>query len=298
MNATLQKISNLTFGTELEYTNITREQAARAIQSVVGGMIELTGGTYNTWTVIAPDGRQWKAVSDSSLGDISTSAEVVSPILTLADMDTLQEVIRALRKAGAQTPACTSQHVHIGVDGWTPRQIANLARIYYKQEMLIMKAVGTLEQRIQRYTKLTDREFVARLEAIKPTTSEELNRAWFGSLNMHPAHYDSHRYHGLNLNNVWRTGTVEFRIFNGVLHAGVAKANILFCLSMAAKALNAKCASTKQPRQYDATSAKYDFRVLLLNLGMNGEEFKNTRMHLLKNLPGSAAWKNGRPEGR
>jgi hypothetical protein len=31
---------------------------------------------------------------------------------------------------------------------------------------------------------------------------------------------------------------------------------------------------------------------------MNGQEFKNTRMHLLKNLPGNAAWKNGRPEGR
>ena len=298
MNAILQKISNLTFGTELEYTYITREHAAQAVQSVVGGRIEHTGGAYDTWTVITPDGRQWKAVSDSSLGDRATSAEVVSPILTLVDMDALQEIVRALRKAGAKTPECTSQHVHIGVDGWTPRQIANLTRIYYKQEMLIMKAVGTLEKRIQRYTKLTDREFIERLEAIKPATNEELNRAWFGRLNMHPDHYDSHRYRGLNLNNVWRTGTVEFRIFNGVSHAGVAKANILFCLTLAAKALSAKCASTKQPRQYDEASAKYDFRVLLINIGMNGEEFKNTRMHLLKNLPGSAAWKNGRPAGR
>ena len=35
-----------------------------------------------------------------------------------------------------------------------------------------------------------------------------------------------------------------------------------------------------------------------LRLGMIGTEFKNTRMHLMKRMPGSAAWKNGRPEGR
>ena len=28
---------------------------------------------------------------------------------------------------------------------------------------------------------------------------------------------------------------------------------------------------------------------------MIGEEFKTARYHLLKNLPGSAAWKRGRP---
>ncbi|MGI6356718.1 MAG: amidoligase family protein [Lentisphaeria bacterium] len=298
MTNTIETIQNLTFGTELEYTHISRQKAAQAIQSVVGGSIRYEGGAYDTWAVDAPDGRVWKAVADSSLGDRATTAEVVSPILRYDDMDTLQEIVRALRKAGAETPECTSQHVHIGVGDWTPRQIANLARIYYKQEALIMKAVGTLPTRIARYTKPTDREFIERLEAAKPATKEELNKAWFGYANPHPDHYEMHRYHGMNLNNVWRTGTVELRIYNGVSHAGVAKANILLALALAAKAVTAKCASTKKPREYSETSAKYDVRVLLLNLGMNGPEFKNTRMHLLKNLPGSSAWKNGRPAGR
>jgi len=294
----VEKIQNLTYGTELEYTGINRETAALAIQSVVGGSIRHTGGAYDAWEVMDMAGRVWKAVTDGSLGDRANSAEVVTPILKYADIKLLQDVIRALRKAGAQTPECTSQHVHVGIQGWTPRQIANLARIYYKQEVLIMKAVGTLPARMAHYTKPTDREFIDRLEAAKPTTDEELNKAWFGRYNPHPEHYENHRYRGLNLNNVWRTGTVEFRIFNGVRHAGVAKANILLALALAAKAFAAKCASSKKPREYSETSAKYDFRVLLLNLGMNGPEFKNTRMHLLKNLPGSAAWKNGRPEGR
>jgi len=298
MNNALDQLKTLTYGTELEYTNISRQRAAMAIFGVIGGTMRYTGGAYDAWTVTAPDGREWNAVSDASLDCRATSAEVVSPILTLADMDTLQEIVRALRKAGAQTPDCTSQHVHIGVGDWTPRQVANLARIYYKQETLILKAVGTLPNRIARYTRPTDREFIDRLEATKPSTREELNEAWFGYACPNPAHYDSHRYRGLNLNNVWRTGTVEFRIFNGVNHAGVAKSNILLCLALAAKARSAKCASTKRPREYSEASAKYDFRVLLINLGMNGEEFKNARMHLLKNLPGSAAWKCGRPEGR
>ena len=298
MTNAIETIKNLTFGTELEYTHLSRERAARAIQSVIGGSIDHAGGSYDAWTVTAPDGRVWKAVSDGSLGDNRTSAEVVTPILRYEDMDNLQEIVRALRKAGAETPSCTSQHVHIGVADWTPRQIANLARIYYKQEVLIMKAVGTLPNRMAHYTKPTDREFIERLEAAKPATKEELNKAWFGYANPNPAHYDNHRYRGLNLNNVWRTGTVEFRIYNGVNHAGVVKANILLAMALAAKALTAKCASTKKPREYSETSAKYDFRVLLLHLGMNGAEFKNTRMHLLKNLPGSSAWKNGRPAGR
>ena len=169
---------------------------------------------------------------------------------------------------------------------------------FYKQEELILKAAGTLERRLRHYTQRTDREFIARLEKAKPTTREALNRAWFGYENPHPEHYDSARYRDINLNNVWRMGTVEFRLFNGTTHAGEVKAHIQLCLAIAAKAKIATCASTKNQRPYNPASARYDLRVFLLRLGMIGPEFKNTRMHLMKRMPGSAAWKNGRPEGR
>ena len=297
-NTMIETAKALTFGTELEYTNISRERAAKAIHTVVGGQVRYTGGGYDEWTVIAPDGRQWKAISDGSLGSRATSAEVVTPILKWADMETLQAVVRELRKAGAKTPDCTSQHVHIGVREFTARQIANLARIFYKQETLILKAAGTLQNRLMHYTRPTDREFIARLEKTKPTTKEELNKAWFGYANPNPSHYDSARYRAINLNNVWRMGTVEFRLFNGTTHAGEVKTHIQLCLMLAAKALTAKCASTKNQRPYSEESAKYDMRVFLLRLNMNGPEFKTARYHLLKGMPGSAAWKNGRPEGR
>lgn len=295
-NNTIEIAKTLSFGTELEYTGISRERAAKAIHKVVGGDIRYTGDGYDAWTVTAPDGRKWKAVSDGSLTDRATSAEVVTPILKWEDMDTLQAVVRELRKAGAKTPECTSQHVHVGVENFTARQIANLARIFYKQEELILKSAGTLERRLNHYTRRTDREFIARLESAKPTTKEALNKAWFGYSNPNPAHYDSARYRAINLNNVWRMGTAEFRFGNGTSHAGEVKTMILLCLAIAAKALTAKCASTKNQRPYNEESAKYDMRVFALRLGLIGDEFKNVRMHLLKRLTGSAAWKNGRPE--
>lgn len=52
MTNTMQTAKALTFGTELEYTNISRERAVKAIHSVVGGTIRHTGGGYDEWTVI------------------------------------------------------------------------------------------------------------------------------------------------------------------------------------------------------------------------------------------------------
>jgi hypothetical protein len=39
---------------------------------------------------------------------------------------------------------------------------------------------------------------------------------------------------------------------------------------------------------------KYTFRCWLLRLGLIGDEFKTARLHLLANLEGDTAWRNGR----
>ncbi len=72
------------------------------------------------------------------------------------------------------------------------------------------------------------------------------------------------------------------------------KAYVQFCLALAAKALNARAASSRQ-RKANGHSDKYDFRVFALHIGLIGDEFKTCRKHLMANLAGSAAWKNGRP---
>ena len=87
---------------------------------------------------------------------------------------------------------------------------------------------------------------------------------------------------------------MEFRLFNGSLHAGEVKAYVQLCLALASKAMKAKSTSGKK-RAYTPASGRYDMRVILLGLGLIGDEFATARHHLTKRLDGSSSWKNGRP---
>jgi hypothetical protein len=64
-------------------------------------------------------------------------------------------------------------------------------------------------------------------------------------------------------------------------------------LALTAKALSSKAASSKR-REFNVETAKYDWRVFLLSLGLIGPEFRKTRFHLTRHLAGSAAWKGER----
>ena len=102
-------------------------------------------------------------------------------------------------------------------------------------------------------------------------------------------HYNNSRYHGLNLHATFTKGTVEFRLFNGTLHAGEIKAYIQFCLAVAHQALTQKKASA---RKTETDNEKYAFRCWMLRLGLIGDEFKTCRLHMLKHLAGNSAWRN------
>ena len=47
-----------------------------------GGTVQYIGCAYDNWQVTAPDGKIWKAVSDSILIDRNSSAEVVTSCLS------------------------------------------------------------------------------------------------------------------------------------------------------------------------------------------------------------------------
>ena len=296
MTITEAEMASRTFGCELEYEGISQERAARVVAEVTGGTARYEGYHLHNWTVTQPDGRKWQVVSDGSL--CGTSAEVVTPIMTYADMETLQQVVRAMRKARAKVNSRTGLHVHVGAQGMTPTQIKNLVKIFYKQETLILKATGTQQSRIDTYTRKTDLRFVDRICAMRSPTMAKLADAYYTGYSDRHSHYSRARYHALNLHNLWNggKGTVEFRSHEQSLHAGVIRAAVLIDLLMVLKAKSAKAASAKNPRPYSEASAKYDFRVFLLRLGANGATFKSMRKHLCKNLPGSAAWKNGRQD--
>jgi len=284
-------MKNFTYGIEIETVGQTRELVARAIQTVVGGGVTVAAG--DTWTVRAADGRLWQAMRDGSLSQ-ERSAEIVSPILRYEDLGTLQDVVRAVRAAGAKVDLSCGLHVHIGADRFGTQGLVNLAKLVHQQEDLIVEALAIQPTRLIRYTRKLPTSFVEMIEREKPRTHDDLNRLWYGRQNRNPSRYDQSRYFGLNLNSVFYRGTLEFRWFEGSLHAGQVKAYVQFCLALCAKALNAKSAASRK-RKISRASGRYDFRVFLLRLGMIGDEFKTARHHLLANLAGSSAWKHGDP---
>lgn len=290
-------MKELNYGVEIETIKRTRESTAKAIQSVVGGNVQYVGGPYDSYEVIALDGRKWKVVADSSLSEVPSHlrAEIVTPILHWDDLETLQQVVRAIRRNGNKVSGQCGMHIHVGTEAFTPKSIANFAKIFYKQEPLILQAFGVNRERLQHYTKPLSDEFIQRLEAKRPRTEHDLNEAWYGRYNARPEHYDRSRYATINIHSIFYRKTLELRFFESSLHGGEIRTAVVFSLALAAKAFNSKAASSHK-REYSEASAKYDFRVFaILRLGLIGDEFKAVRQHLLKRLPGSAAWKNGRP---
>ena len=94
----------------------------------------------------------------------------------------------------------------------------------------------------------------------------------------------------MNLHSVFYHGTVEWRLFNSTLHAGEVKANIILAMAISAQGINQKYTQFRKMPIGD--NPAFTFRTFLLRLGLIGPEYKNVRMHLLKNLPGDKAWRH------
>jgi hypothetical protein len=277
------KIKALKFGTEIEFTGISREAAARAVLSVVGG--EIT--PHNWMQVTAPDGRVWKIVSDGSVtgSGFNNGGEFVSPILTWDDMDLLQNVIRALRAAGARVDDTCGQHVHVGAEDIKADvgKLRDLVAFAYRWEAPMMAAAAILPRRLnycaqvstERYNRFMDRRI----------GSERTARvAWYGAgRTSNVSHYDQSRYCWLNVHAFFEKTTIEFRMWNATLHAGKAKANIIASLAVMAKVLVSRSVSFKHRSggadRLPATS-KFINKLLGSKLCLVTEEFKNVRKHL------------------
>ena len=197
-----------TIGVEVEMNSITRSAAAKLAADFFGtGRYEDTArrNGYCTWSAWDESGREWKFQKDVSIaGPDSEKCEMVTPILTYADMETLQELIRRLRRTGAKSDATRGcgVHIHIGARGHTPQTLRNLANIMASHEDLLASALNLDRGRISRYCRTVDPRFLERLNRRKPTTMAELADIWYGSQNAdygRSQHYNDSRYHMLIL---------------------------------------------------------------------------------------------------
>ena len=311
---TARQIENMkaqTFGVEVEGNNITRQKAAKVAADFFGtGRYEYTASRngYMTWSAWDAQGREWKFQRDVSIsGPDDEKCELVTPILTYADMETFQELLRTLRHAGMKSSPSRGcgVHIHIGLKGLDGRDhnaktLRNLVNIMAAHETQIGRAIKIDQGRTGHYCKVVSPDFLARVNRQKPQTMQRLADCWYEGNHANygrSQHYNDSRYHMLNLHASFTKGTIEFRLFQfsdphdgkrGGIHAGEMKAYIQLCLAMSELAKELTYASPK-PQQTD--NEKYAMRCWMLRLGFIGDEFETAREILLKNMDGNAAWR-------
>ena len=245
----IEEMKKQTIGVEVEMNNITRRKAAKIAAEFFGtGRYQDTAyrNGYSTWSAWDTQGREWKFQKDVSIsGRDDEKCEMVTPILHYSDIETLQELCRQLRHAGAKSDASRGcgVHIHIGANGHTAQTLRNLANIMASHESLIAEALKLDRNRISRYCRTVDPDFLETVNRRKPKTMSQLADIWYTSQGENYGrshHYNGSRYRMLNLHATFTKGTVEFRLFQfdeptaerkGGIHAGQLKSYIQLCLA-------------------------------------------------------------------
>ena len=287
-------------------TGLTRGQAAQAVAELFGTSARQTGEsqTYDPWEVKDRDGKIWRFVSDGSIrathkvgneqiaiNDRRYKVEMNSPKLEYSEMGKLQEVVRALRHAGAVVNTSCGMHVHVDASKHTAQSLKNALSIMYSKEDILFKALKVNPNRVQRWCKKVKEEKLERIRKL-PSGADmrQMRDLWYSDTDDEPSyHYNETRYYALNLHSVFYRGTLEWRCFKSTLHAGKVRANITLALAISAQAINQS--RTVMRRTEITENPAFTFRTFLLRLGLIGPEYKNVREHLLENLPGDRAWR-------
>lgn len=302
------------FGVEIEMTGITREEAARALADYFGTTPRYYGRTYDSWNVQDPAGKKWKLMSDSSIHPECQSAdgylqldkdsaegmpykvEIVTPKLAYGDLSLLQECMRRMTAIGAKVNDSCGLHVHVDASAHNRQSLKNLIGIMYSKEDLLFKALRVNEARAIEWCQKVREPMLKKartLSAEETPDLTQLENIWYegfeGDGRTRRDHYNKSRYYALNLHSVFYRGTVEWRCFNSTLDPAKAAAYVNLCLAMSAQAIAQRSTVMKKTR---SDNELFTFRVWLVRLGLNGDEFKETRDVLLSNLDGDRAWRH------
>lgn len=306
-NAELMK--KLTIGVEIEMGEISKAKARDVVSKFFkskGLECEkyLIGGCHNSHALKCPDGRVWQFMDDGSapgtMGRIS--CEMVTPILKYDDIEDLQHIVRALRKAGAKSGNKWNAgvHIHIGGEGLDVKSLTNLINIMSSHEVLMYNAVRVSRGR-NNWCKFVDTNLVESVNSRTnpPQTMEDMENLWYRDSNGggwdRTRHYNQTRYHMMNLHSFFHGhGTIEFRLFEfkTELHAGELKSWIQLCMAIVSYTQLSKKCSFKKVK---TDNEKHAMKCWLTNMGLIGDEFKTARKMLTKRLHGDTAYAHGRP---
>lgn len=299
-------LKNQLFGVEVEMIGITREKAARLVAGVLGTTpSHPESNCYHTRTIADQAARKWKIMRDSSITPIRNDdtiepldeyrVEFVTPPLNYSDIELLQNIIRKLRENGAKAHSSCGIHIHVDGANHTAVSLRRLVNFMTARQDLIYEALQ-IGDRESNWCHKLNKTLLDAMKKDKNLTKEKAEEIWYSRANdgycggIDHQHYNSTRYHGVNLHSFFTKGTVEFRLFNSTLHAGKIKAYIQFCLAVSAWAITSQEKIVFRSMEGYSPEQKVTImrNILTHRLGLYGDEFKTCRLHLMTPLKKAA----------
>lgn len=299
-------LKNQLFGVEVEMTGITREKAARLVAEVLGTTpSHPESNCYHTRTIADQAARKWKIMRDSSITPIRNDdtiepldeyrVEFVTPPLNYSDIELLQNIIRKLRENGAKAHSSCGIHIHVDGANHTAVSLRRLVNFMTARQDLIYEALQ-IGARESNWCHKLNKTLLDAMKKDKNLTKEKAEEIWYSRANdgycggIDHQHYNSTRYHGVNLHSFFTKGTVEFRLFNSTLHAGKIKTYIQFCLAVSAWAITSQEKIVFRSMEGYSPEQKVTImrNILTHRLGLYGDEFKTCRLHLMTPLKKAA----------
>lgn len=165
----------------------------------------------------------WKVITDGSLGNYRSGAEVVSPILSgMEGIEMIRKVCRVLGETRCRANRRCGFHVHVGARG-RPFAFFKNAMMMYAKFQDVLDTVVAPSRRASANVYCNP----VRLDPSWETATElnQLSRSNQGD-----------RYRKLSVASYWRHGTIEFRHHQGTVEAEKAENWVRMCLRLAASA--------------------------------------------------------------
>ena len=293
------------FGLAIETVGVTRATLAAAIAKAIEGVVTKADDRFKSYYVTCPNGRKWRIMGTAtSLAEANArgwtdkAGEIVSPILTLADMDHAQTVIRAARKAGARIDASCSVRVQVDARDFDAAAVGRVVADVCNHDEMLDRGLAIEERRRDSLckrlpTELRDALIAAAAAAPAGSSVNVLAPVWYGgdeaaAVHGRTNHYHESRRHGLNLHSLYYRGTVEFTHFNGTLHAGEVKAYVMLALGFMSRAKTARRINLGSGwAREGATLPTKAVSHFFYDHGLTGEQHAETRRHLTQRITGA-----------
>lgn len=257
----------LTYGVELECfmpRGMTHEGLAAHLVAAAG--VPASAELYNHLRC-----NHWKVVTDGSLNDYYSGAEVVSPVLRGEEgFAAIRRVCAALVTAGCTVRRTCGFHVHVAA----PEDL----NFFKKLLKLFVKYESILDTLISPSRRGNANDYCYSSERMVEVVDSA--NTLVGIRHALERRFSSRaRFHKLNLMSYWRHQTVEFRAHQGTIDGTKAVAWVKVCLGLVARASENVNASGGRSdvvtavRVYQSrTRSRTDARLRTYRSGMTREE--------------------------